>query len=87
MRSTPPPGFALLRQWRTGRGLSQKNVADRLGVSQPYLSLIENQKTTPDFPTIVAIAQLTRISPMAWFPQRLLATCREDAAAVQAQSA
>lgn len=38
--STDSPG-ALLRRFRTARGLSQQRVADLAGIARPYLSQIE----------------------------------------------
>jgi transcriptional regulator with XRE-family HTH domain len=51
-----------LRRYRQERGMTQEALAESLGLSVPYLSLIENGKRNPPYTTVVAIARALRIS-------------------------
>lgn len=42
---------------RSQRGLTQQDLAERLGISIAYLSLIERGGRNPPFTTVVAIAE------------------------------
>ena len=45
-----------IRVWRNFRGFTQQELADRAGISKPYLSQIETGKRTGTADVLVAIA-------------------------------
>lgn len=47
---------ARIRELREGRDLTQEQVADRIGISQKYLSELERGGKAPSWQTLVAIA-------------------------------
>lgn len=62
MRKAPPqpprakfrPTF--IRQWRENRGLNQEQLADRLGMTQSHLSMLENGRRGYTQDTLEAVA-------------------------------
>ena len=42
--------------WREYRGLSQAQLAETVGVSKPYISMLETNQKTPSIKTLKAIA-------------------------------
>jgi DNA-binding XRE family transcriptional regulator len=52
----------MVRWYRLDRGLTQEALAESIGLSVPYLSLIENGKRNPPYTTVVTIAQALGIS-------------------------
>jgi DNA-binding XRE family transcriptional regulator len=50
-------GESPIRLWRARRGLTQQELADRAGISKPYLSQIESGKRQGTVETIAAIAR------------------------------
>lgn len=52
----------VLKLVRTSKGLTQKGMAEILGVSQNYLSLIESNKKMPSVDTMEAFATALDIS-------------------------
>lgn len=52
-----------MRQMRELRGLTLDALASRCGIAKPNLSRLENDKVTPTFATINAIARALRIHP------------------------
>jgi DNA-binding XRE family transcriptional regulator len=57
------PGYrAGLGSLRRAAGLSQQDLADRLGTSQPVISLYESGEREPSFGTIVALAEALNVS-------------------------
>jgi DNA-binding XRE family transcriptional regulator len=50
-------GESPIRLWRDHRGLTQQELADRAGISKPYLSQIESGKRQGTVETLVAIAR------------------------------
>ena len=58
---------ALVRRVRKEAGLTQKTVADAVGIDFTYLSKIENNrlKFPPSNTTLARIAELTRCDPLA----------------------
>lgn len=54
-----------VRLLRQSAGLRQGELADRLGVSQNYLSLIENSKRSPSLQFLSDIATQLEIPPAA----------------------
>ena len=53
---------SVLKLVRTSKGLTQKDMAEKLGVSQNYLSLIESNKKMPSVDTMEAFAKALNIS-------------------------
>lgn len=47
----------LVRDGRTRLGWSQSDLADRVGVSRQWVSLVENEKTSVEFDLVVAALQ------------------------------
>lgn len=61
----------MLRTVRLSRNLSQKAVADRLGISRSTYTYYEAGKTSPDMETLRQIAGIFSISPADFFyPER-----------------
>lgn len=64
-RRRPAVGVQI-RRWRTERGLTLANVAERSGLNIGYLSQIENDKASPSLGCLSAIAGALEV-PAAWF--------------------
>lgn len=52
----------VLKLIRTNRGMNQKQMADLLGISQNYLSLIESEKKQPSVDRISEMANSLKVS-------------------------
>jgi DNA-binding XRE family transcriptional regulator len=58
LRLAPARQFAvMLIGYRTDHGLSQRALAEKLGVSQPRIAKMESGEQNPDFETIVATVE------------------------------
>jgi len=55
-----------VKRWRTERGLTLANVADRSGLNVGYLSQIENDKASPSLTCLASISDALRV-PISWF--------------------
>src|SRR5262245_14491307 len=56
--TTPDAGFAReLRSWRTRRGLSQLELAIRVGTTQRHLSYLEQGRSAPGRTMVVRLAE------------------------------
>jgi transcriptional regulator with XRE-family HTH domain len=64
-RRRPAVGVQI-RRWRTDRGMTLANVAERSGLNVGYLSQIENDKASPSLSCLTAIAGALEV-PAAWF--------------------
>jgi transcriptional regulator with XRE-family HTH domain len=64
-RRRPPVG-AQIKRWRTERGLTLANVAERSGLNVGYLSQIENDKASPSLACLASIGDALDV-PIAWF--------------------
>jgi transcriptional regulator with XRE-family HTH domain len=62
----PPAVGAEVRRWRTERGLTLANVAERASMNVGYLSQIENDKASPSLACLSAIGDALDV-PIAWF--------------------
>jgi DNA-binding XRE family transcriptional regulator len=51
-----------IRVWRARRGLTQQQVADRAGISKPYLSQLESGKRRGGVEVLQKIAQVLEVS-------------------------
>lgn len=51
-----------VKYWREQRGLQQKELAQKVGISAAHLCTIENQKRLPSVPVMQALAQALRVS-------------------------
>ena len=49
--------------WRTGRGMTQQQLADACGVSRSRISLIESGRTHLNFDTFILLAKALGIEP------------------------
>lgn len=52
-----------IKQWRKFRGLTQEQLAERVGIDKSYLSKIENGKKRYDQPFLEAAAEALRCEP------------------------
>lgn len=50
-------GLSLIAAWRTYKGLSQAQLADRIGVTQPAIAQIEKEGAKPQVRTLQKIAR------------------------------
>jgi transcriptional regulator with XRE-family HTH domain len=70
--STPvPPAAAVglrIRELRQRRGLSMRKLATAVGVSQPFLSQLENGQSTPSMVTLYGLAEHLGVTPGALLP-------------------
>src|ERR1043165_8657013 len=60
MRKPPPrPKFrpTFIKQWRESRRLNQEQLADRLGMTQSHLSMLENGRRGYTQETLEAVAE------------------------------
>jgi transcriptional regulator with XRE-family HTH domain len=55
-----------IKRWRTERGLTLANVAERSGLNVGYLSQIENDKASPSLTCLASIGDALDV-PIAWF--------------------
>jgi len=55
-------GESPIKLWREHRGLTQQELADRVGISKPYLSQIESGKRQGTVETLSAIARALDVS-------------------------
>lgn len=53
--------------WRTGRGMTQQQLADACGVSRSRISLIESGRTHLNFDTFILLAKALGIEPHVLF--------------------
>lgn len=74
----------ILKLIRTNKGITQKEMADILDISQNYLSLIESEKKEPSGDKLAEFARKLRISKEALLfvasnvPEELSAKDRKD---------
>jgi DNA-binding XRE family transcriptional regulator len=54
-------GESPIKLWRDHRGLTQQELADRAGISKPYLSQIESGKRQGTVETLAAIARALEV--------------------------
>jgi transcriptional regulator with XRE-family HTH domain len=64
-RRRPAVGIQI-KHWRSERGLTLANVAERSGLNVGYLSQIENDKASPSLQCLTSIAEALEV-PAAWF--------------------
>jgi transcriptional regulator with XRE-family HTH domain len=64
-RRRPAVGVQI-RRWRTERGMTLANVAERSGLNIGYLSQIENDKASPSLQCLSSIGTALEV-PVAWF--------------------
>ena len=64
-RRSPAVG-AQVKRWRTERGMTLANVAERTGLNIGYLSQIENDKASPSLACLSSIGGALDV-PIAWF--------------------
>jgi transcriptional regulator with XRE-family HTH domain len=62
----PPAIGDQVKHWRSERGLTLANVAERTGLNIGYLSQIENDKASPSLGCLSALGEALDV-PMAWF--------------------
>ncbi|HEX6867418.1 MAG TPA: helix-turn-helix domain-containing protein [Candidatus Limnocylindrales bacterium] len=55
-----------VKRWRTDRGMTLANVAERTGLNVGYLSQIENDKASPSITCLASIGAALEV-PIAWF--------------------
>lgn len=53
----------ILRKFRHEKNFSQADLADRLGIEQSYISLLEVGKRTPSIIMLIKIADALEVSP------------------------
>jgi transcriptional regulator with XRE-family HTH domain len=63
---------ANLRDWRRARGLSQRALAERVGISPRTLALYERGARFPDDRTLHALADALNISPATLLTPRIV---------------
>src|SRR5207342_3351450 len=64
-RRRPAVG-AQVKRWRTERGMTLANVAERTGLNVGYLSQIENDKASPSLGCLASLGDALDV-PIAWF--------------------
>ena len=52
-----------IKETRLGRGLTQRDLAEALGISIAYMSLLERGGRNPPITTVLAIEQALRVPP------------------------
>jgi transcriptional regulator with XRE-family HTH domain len=65
-RSRRPAVGRQVRAWRTDRGLTLAQVAQRTGLNIGYLSQIENDKASPSLDALATLADALDV-PISWF--------------------
>lgn len=66
---TPPTLGEAWKQARKGVDMSQEDMAARLGISESYLSLIENNHRMPPVPLLKRMAEITKHSMESLCPE------------------
>jgi putative transcriptional regulator len=61
----------LVRDMRTGRGLSQGQLASAMGVSRQTINSIEKERYTPSLPLALALARFFETTVEAMFDAEL----------------
>jgi len=56
---------AVMREFRQGAGLSQDELADRMDVSTPYISMLESGKRYPSIEMLIRVAIALEVQPGA----------------------
>ena len=72
---------AAVRAQRLAAGLSMRALASRAGMSQPFLSNLENSRAMPSIATLYKIAEALGVSPRDFLPPeggKLVAVVRRD---------
>jgi transcriptional regulator with XRE-family HTH domain len=64
-----PAVGAQVKRWRTERGMTLANVAERTGLNIGYLSQIENDKASPSLGCLASLGDALDV-PIAWFFMR-----------------
>lgn len=59
-----------IRAHRRRAGLSMRDLASRAGMSQPFLSNIENARATPSIATLYRLGAALGVSPQEFLPDR-----------------
>ena len=77
--STPQPLGEAWKQARKNAGLSQEAMAARLGISDSYLSLIENNRRQPQISHLKRIAEIMKQSMESLCPEPDTILADEDA--------
>jgi transcriptional regulator with XRE-family HTH domain len=65
-----PDVAGAIRRWRTNRGLSQRQLAERMHVPRTYVSKIENDKATPTLASLERMATAMETSVAALLDAR-----------------
>jgi len=52
-----------IKQWRKHRGLTQEQLAERVGIDKSYLSKIENGQRRYDQPFLETVAEILQCAP------------------------
>lgn len=52
-----------IKYWRKKRGISQKDLAEIIGISKSYISDIESHKKLPSFNVLYKIAEALEVCP------------------------
>jgi transcriptional regulator with XRE-family HTH domain len=50
-----------VKEWRERRGLTQEKLAQRAGISRPYLARLETARQDPKLSTLEKIAKALRV--------------------------
>ena len=53
----------MLREIRKKRGLTQKELAEKVKVTQAYISMLENRKAFPSMKLLKRLARVLEVSP------------------------
>ena len=53
----------VIREFRQAIGLSQDQLADRMDISTPYISMLESGKRYPSIETLIRIALALQVRP------------------------
>lgn len=56
-----------VRELRIKKGLSQAELAEKIGTAQPHISAMERGRSAPSFDKIAAIAAALGVKPMELF--------------------
>jgi len=76
-----PPSYFPISQLRLAQGLSQADVAQATGLSQPTIARVEAGKIVPKVTTVVAMARALGVDPVDYF--RLVCGLAEEVLAAE----
>ena len=75
-----------VRAYRSGEGLTQADLAERLDITEAHLGAIERGERWVSLTVLEGLAQCFRVSPREFFPASLKATGKRESLLMQTET-